>query len=71
MNMYASIETFAAEYAPYHTMAAFRAGVSDYQTGRRSESYRGVEAQAYDRGLECGMRVVRATAWVERNVGLN
>jgi len=68
--MYASVETFADEYAPYHTMAAFRAGVDDYQTERWSE-YRGFEAQAYDRGRECAMRVEQVNYWVAQNVGLN
>jgi hypothetical protein len=54
--MYASVGTFAAEYAPYHTMWAFWAGVNDHRNGRRSE-HRGVDAQAYDRGVECAMRV--------------
>jgi hypothetical protein len=61
-DMNGSVETFAAvgrlakaEYAPYHRMAGFWYGVNDYP--RRRSELRGVDAQAYDRGLECAMRV--------------
>jgi len=65
--MYASVETFAAEYAPYHTMPAFWRGVRDYQFGAVCSTDLGVHAQAYDRGAECAMRVERA----KQNAGLN
>ncbi len=59
------IEAIKAEYAPYHKMDAFEHGFSDYNM-RQSTTipYRDVWAQAYDRGRECAMRVMRS----ERNV---
>ena len=60
-----ALETFAAaEYAPYHRMAGFWYGVNDYP--RRRTELRGVDAQAYDRGLECAMRVALANARAKR-----
>jgi hypothetical protein len=48
------------DYAPYHTMPEFDAGVADYGCGSPPlESLGGVRQQAYDRGLEYAMRVVR------------
>jgi len=61
-----AVETLAAaEYAPYHRMAGFWYGVLDYRHGHRAE-YSGVEAQAYDRGRECAMRVALANARAKR-----
>jgi hypothetical protein len=60
MDMNASVETFAAEYDPYHTMAAFRAGVEDYRAGVigwNQPTTDTAAAQAYDRGVECAIRV--------------
>ncbi len=47
------------EYAPYHLMAAFKVGFEDYLHSPglwRSTPHQGVSGQAYDRGLEAGMR---------------
>ena len=65
--MNATIEGFAAEYTPYNTMHAFRIGVVDYLNGRGLDPvhYRGVDAQAYHRGVECAMRVKLANARAE------
>ena len=48
----------AEEYAPYHKMNAFWAGVMDYQCGRtdKDPKYSSAERQAYDRGMEYAMR---------------
>ena len=54
-----TIETLAAEYAPYNTMQAFAEGVADYQSGKKLSERQGMDAQAYDRGAECAMRVAR------------
>ena len=51
------------DYAPYHTFPAFDQGIDDYMSGRFENPYRdpkqGVAAQAWDRGSEYAMRVVR------------
>jgi hypothetical protein len=51
------------DYAPYHTLPAFNEGITDYMEWRFNNPYTasgdGVNAQAWDRGLEYAMRVVR------------
>ena len=52
-----------SEYAPYHTMKEFSDGINDYMEGlywQNAGKYQGVAGQAYDRGTEYAMRVVRA-----------
>jgi hypothetical protein len=51
----------AAEYAPYHTLAAFRRGAQDYMDGNFTCPYgsAGVDGQAWDRGMEAAMRYAR------------
>lgn len=68
---YVNLEATWAEYAPYHTMPKFDEGFSDYLVGRFGKEYRGVDAQAYDRGMQAGMQVMNAARWIERNVGTN
>lgn len=53
-------------YAPYHMLDAFQQGVSDYSLGRFRNPWdgdrrpgAGVNAQAWDRGMEYAMRVER------------
>ena len=48
-----------ADYAPYHTFPEFDQGIDDYMSGRFDNPYDGVAAQAWDRGSEYAMRVVR------------
>ena len=52
------------DYAPYHTFPAFDRGIDDYMSGRFENPYcdprQGLAAQAWDRGSEYAMRVVRA-----------
>jgi hypothetical protein len=48
------------DYAPYHTLPAFNDGIADYMEGRYDNPHDdGVAAQAWDRGSEYAMRVVR------------
>jgi hypothetical protein len=47
------------DYAPYHTLPAFDDGITAYMDGRHDNPHDGVAAQAWDRGLEYAMRVVR------------
>jgi hypothetical protein len=50
----------AAEYAPYNLYPAFQKGFDAYNAGRIVNPYGdGVNAQAWDRGAECAMRVNR------------
>jgi hypothetical protein len=62
-----------AEYAPYHTMFAFEVAYASVMAGRDwlRHHYRGVDEQAYDRGVEAACRVKRITKWVETNIGSN
>jgi hypothetical protein len=46
-----------SEYAPYHRMPEFKQGRQDY--GGKLREYENVQAQAYDRGLEFAMRLLR------------
>jgi hypothetical protein len=58
-----------AEYAPCHTLPAFSEGIAAYMERRYDNPFTdpkdGVAAQAWDRGLEYAMRVVR---WSNRQV---
>ena len=51
------------DYSPYDTLPAFDRGIDDYISGRFENPYTdprdGVKAQAWDRGSEYSMRVVR------------
>ena len=51
------------DYAPYHTMPAFDEGITAYMSGTHENPYsdpkQGLAAQAWDRGSEYAMRVVR------------
>jgi len=55
-----------ADYAPYHKLAAFDVGISDYMAAKYHNPFDGqlgaqaqVNAQAWDRGAEYAMRVMR------------
>jgi hypothetical protein len=62
-----NLPSIAKEYAPYDTLAEFAEGYAAYGTSlQRFNKYDGYKAQAFDRGLECAMRVKR---WIDRNVG--
>lgn len=50
----------ANDYAPYDQLPEFWEGVKAYQDGNWDCPYDGVQGQAWDRGLEYGMRLVRA-----------
>ena len=71
MNAYVNLATIRAEYAPYDRYEAFDCGFLAYQGKAPEKEFHGVYAQAYDRGQECAMRLARANAWVEANVGTN
>jgi hypothetical protein len=62
----------AKEYAPYDTLPEFALGYAAYGTSAMcpfdGPQFKGYQAQAWDRGLECAMRVQR---WIDRNVGAN
>jgi hypothetical protein len=52
------------DYASCHTLPAFDEGIAGYMSGRFKNPYdgksrEGVNAQAWDRGSEYAMRVVR------------
>jgi hypothetical protein len=53
------------DYTPYHQLPTFDEGIEDYMSGRYDNPYTdprdGVKAQAWDRGSEYSMRVVRWT----------
>lgn len=52
--------TIRASYAPYNTMPAFEEGFRAYTRGTSSQYWNvGVDAQAFDRGMECAMRLGR------------
>lgn len=61
--MNTDIEAIKAEYAPYHTMDAFEQGYLNYLAGNMMAGDRlfpcGIDQQAYDRGCEAAMRVLR------------
>jgi len=56
-----AMDVSASEYAPYHTMAAFKRGEADYKRGNYHNPYsaNSVEGQAWDRGAKYAMRVAR------------
>ncbi len=58
-NIEAARKAIEAEYAPYHTMVAFEVGFDTYINNWMSRDCDGVDGQAYDRGMECAMRVMR------------
>jgi len=61
--------TIAREYAPYNLYQSFEEGFLAYQAGKIHNPYPdGIDAQAWDRGAECAMRVWR---WERENVGQN
>lgn len=70
---YVNVEAICGEYAPYHEMSEFNEGFADYLNGELCDTKhgRGVEGQAYARGYEAGMRVIKFTRWVAQNVGSN
>ena len=45
------------DYAPYHTLPAFDAGIDAYMANVLRNPFEGYEAQAFDRGAEYAMRV--------------
>jgi hypothetical protein len=51
------------DYAPYHTLPAFDEGIAGYMSGMQenphSDPKQNLAAQAWDRGSEYAMRVVR------------
>lgn len=47
------------DYAPYHTMPEFEAGMEAYAKGNYRCPYQGIGEQAWDRGLEYAMRKAR------------
>jgi hypothetical protein len=52
------------DYRPYHNLPGFDEGITDYMRGRHYNPYdgnvrEGLKAQAWDRGSEYAMRVVR------------
>jgi hypothetical protein len=53
------------DYRPYHQLSAFDEGIDDYMSGRFVNPYTGkwdgLAAQAWDRGSEYCMRVMRWT----------
>jgi hypothetical protein len=53
-----------SDYAPYHKFPEFDQGIDDYMSGRYDNLYdgdprKGLAAQAWDRGAEYAMRVIR------------
>lgn len=66
---YFDIEAICGEYAPYHETKEFNEGFTDYLVGELCDTKhgKGVEGQAYDRGYEAGMRVMRFTRWIREN----
>jgi len=50
----------ARTYAPYDKLPAFAEGVKAYTQRRFDNPYEGVDAQAWDRGLEHAMRIARS-----------
>ena len=68
---YIDVESIKAEYAPYHTHAAFAFGYDCYELGAYEHGFNGVAAQAFDRGLEAAMRVARMARRIAETVGAN
>jgi hypothetical protein len=69
-----TITELRSEYAPYDKMPAFEKGIRDYQDRSyepRACHFSGADEQAYDRGLECAMRMQRQEDWTDGNVGGN
>lgn len=53
------LSAIVRSYEPYCTHEAFGEGLVAYQHGRYGNPHEGVAAQAWDRGLEAGMRYAR------------
>jgi hypothetical protein len=70
---YVNIEAICAEYVPYTEIKEFNTGFADYLDGQLCNTAHrgGVEQQAYERGYEAGMRVMKFARWVDENVGAN
>ncbi len=54
-----TVEQIKAEYAPYNNHPMFERGYDDYMGNHKYLAFTGVQAQAYDRGMEAAMRVQR------------
>lgn len=67
-----NLPLIAKEYAPYDTLVEFAEGYAAYGftsvNPYDGSQHKGYKAQAFDRGLECAMRVQR---WNDQNVGAN
>lgn len=68
---YVNIQEIKTSYAPYNRFPKFEQGYADYLAGNKAKELSGIDGQAYDRGFDAGMKVVRAARWVEQNVGAN
>jgi hypothetical protein len=66
---YIDVESIKAEYAPYHTHAAFDFGYDCYELGAYEHGFTGVAGQAFDRGLEAAMKVQRLARGIAETVG--
>lgn len=67
-----NIEAIKAEYAPYNKFPEFQQGYDYYMAGGLPPfDIPGVAGQAFDRGAEAAMRVLRAQNRVNNNVGLD
>ena len=70
---YININAIKSEYAPYDKMPEFSFGMWAYRATKYEmpKGFTGVQQQAFDRGMEIAMRITKANAWVEQNVGAN
>lgn len=68
---YVDLEALWKGYAPYDNFPEFYEGFGNYLLGKHDRQYDGVQAQAYDRGLEAGSRAMRSARWIQDNVGCN
>ena len=73
---YIDAEAIKSQYSPYDEMPAFKVGFADYMDFanhgvRAACSYSGVDEQAYDRGFEAAMKVLKMEQWILDNVGVN
>jgi hypothetical protein len=50
---------YRAEYAPYDTMMEFEVGMAAAALGTNDLGWHDLEAQAFDRGVECAFRLAR------------
>ena len=51
---------YRAEYAPYDKFLEFEVGMAAYGLGIYDLGWNDLEAQGFDRGLECASRLARA-----------